>query len=117
MLRLAALRGRRRRSAGFLLGGVFIFIATSCCAAANRGAAGKHDAADPVPAEPSILEVQQGLAAGRFDVPALERHYEGRIQSIDRSGPHLNSIIEVNPDAAKIATDLPLSTMMNPPEP
>ena len=63
-------------------------------------------AADPVPAEPSILEIQQGLAAERFDVPALERHYEGRIRSIDRAGPHLNSVIEMNPDAAQIATAL-----------
>ena len=100
--RLAALRGRSRRSVGFLLSGVFI-----CTAAA---AAGKHRAADPVPVEPSILEIQQGLAAERFDVPALERHYEGRIHSIDRAGPHLNSIIELNPDAAQIATALQAGT-------
>lgn len=97
-----ALRGRSRRSVGFLLSGVFI-----CTAAA---AAGKHRAPDPVPVEPSILEIQQGLAAERFDVPALERHYEGRIHSIDRTGPHLNSIIELNPDAAQIATALQAGT-------
>src|SRR5262249_4850915 len=61
---------------------------------------------DTVPAEPSILEIQQGLAAGRFDVPALERHYEGRIRAIDQAGPHINSIIELNPDAASLATSL-----------
>jgi amidase len=56
-----------------------------------------------VPIEPSILEIEQALAAGRFDVPALERHYEQRIASVDRAGPKLNSVIEINPDAAKIA--------------
>src|SRR3569832_542618 len=92
--RLAALRGRRRRSVGFLLSGVFF---SGVCEAAS------------VPAEPSILDIQQGLAAERFDVPALEAHYEGRIRAIDRAGPHLNSIIEMNPDAAKIASTLQAS--------
>jgi hypothetical protein len=31
------------------------------------------------------------LAAGRFDVPALQRYYQSRIESIDRAGPQLNS--------------------------
>jgi amidase len=84
---------RIRRSTGFLLCGVFL-------------CAGAHAARDGIPADASILEIQQGLAAGRFDVPAVERHYEGRIQSIDRAGPRLNSVIEINPDAAKIAADL-----------
>src|SRR5882757_11177566 len=87
--------GRTRRSMGFLLSGVFL-----CATAA---AANKPAARDGIPAEPSILEIKGGLAAGRFDVPALERHYEGRIHSIDRTGPHLNSVIEINPEAAKIA--------------
>jgi amidase len=100
--RLAALRGRSRRSVGFLLSGVFI-----CTVAAG---AGKHRAPDPVPVEPSILEIQQGLAAERFDVPALERHYEGRIRTLDRAGPHLNAVIELNPDAAQIATALQAGT-------
>lgn len=85
---------------GILLSGVFIGGVGGACGAANKAA---------VPAEPSILEIQQGLAAGRFDVPGLERHYEGRIRSIDRAGPHLNAIIEMNPDAAKIASTLQAS--------
>jgi amidase len=85
---------------GILLSGVFMGGIWGACGAANKAA---------VPAEPSILEIQQGLAAGRFDVPGLERHYEGRIRSIDRAGPHLNAIIEMNPDAAKIASTLQAS--------
>jgi amidase len=91
------------------LSGVFVFIlgevalgttATGATRTADGGAR------DSVPTEPSILEIQQALTAGRFDVPALERHYEGRINSIDRGGPHLNAIIEINPQAAKIAAAL-----------
>jgi amidase len=65
--------------------------------------AGNPLAHDSIPSEPSILEVQQALSAGRFDIPALERHYQSRIESVDRAGPKLNSVIEINPDAAQIA--------------
>jgi amidase len=78
------------------LSGVFICVLGAAYAA-------NAVARDSVPTEPSILEVQQALAAGRFDVPTLERHYEKRIESLDRAGPRLNSVIEINPDAAKIA--------------
>lgn len=60
-------------------------------------------ARDPVPTEPSIVEVQRALAARRFDVRTLERHYETRIKAIDRAGPRLNSVIEINPAAAELA--------------
>jgi amidase len=60
-------------------------------------------ARDPVPAEPNIVEVQQALAAGRFNVRTLERHYERRIAAIDRAGARINSVLEINPDAPNIA--------------
>jgi amidase len=63
-------------------------------------------ARDPIPAEPSIVEVQQALAAGRFNVRDLERHYEARINAIDRAGPRINSVLEINPAARKIASAL-----------
>jgi amidase len=63
-------------------------------------------ARDPVPTEPSIVEIQQALAAGRFDVRALERHYRRRINAIDRAGARINSVLETNPDAPRIAAAL-----------
>lgn len=97
---LAALTGCLRRSIGFFrLSGVFISALLAACASNSL-------ARDPVPTEPSILEIQQALAAGRFDVPALERHYQRRIETIDRAGPKLNAIIEINPRAAQIAASL-----------
>jgi amidase len=63
-------------------------------------------ARDPVPTEPSIVEVQQALSAGRFDVRTLERHYETRINVIDAQGPKLNAVIETNPNAATLAREL-----------
>jgi amidase len=62
--------------------------------------------ATAVPEEPSIEDVQKALAAGHYNVKSLEQHYQGRINAIDHAGPKINSIIEVNPDAAKIAASL-----------
>jgi len=73
-------------------------------------ASGSHAAThDSVPAEPSIVEIEQGIVAGRFNVKALERHYENRVRTLDRSGPKLNSIIELNPDGSKLAAELDAS--------
>jgi amidase len=56
-----------------------------------------------VPPEPSIGDVEQALAAGRYTVSTLQQHYQKRIVAIDRHGPKLRSVIEINPDAAKLA--------------
>lgn len=61
---------------------------------------------DPVPFEPSVRQVHEDLAAGRYDIRALERHYEARIAAIDRAGPTLRSVLQVNPDAPAIAAAL-----------
>jgi amidase len=66
----------------------------------------RSPSASAVPDEPSIEDVQKALAAGHYNVKSLEQHYQGRINAIDRTGPRINSIIEVNPDAAKIAASL-----------
>src|SRR5450756_2003247 len=78
-------------------------IAASIAACATAQATDQHDA---VPTEPSIAQVQRDLAVGHYDVKTLERHYAKRIATIDKEGPKLNSVIELNPDAAKIAGTL-----------
>ena len=49
--------------------------------------------------ERSIAELADDLAAGRSSSEQLVRGYLGRIESIDRSGPTLRSVIATNPDA------------------
>ena len=68
--------------------------------------AGNPPAHDRIPVEPSIEEVRQALAAGRYDVRALETHYTDRIAAIDRRGPTLNAVIETNPQATALAREL-----------
>ncbi|HYS16231.1 MAG TPA: amidase [Candidatus Binatia bacterium] len=56
--------------------------------------------------EISIAELQTAMTAKRLDAETLLQMYLARIQAIDRSGPTLHSVQEVNPDAAAIARGL-----------
>jgi amidase len=77
--------------------------------AVNNVCASSPSAHGTVPEEPSIEDVRKALAAGRYDVRTLERHYRKRIAAIDRNGPKLNAVIEINPDARTIAAALDAS--------
>src|SRR6266478_9266021 len=56
--------------------------------------------------EISIAEIQAAMTAGRLDAESLVQMYLTRIQAIDRSGPILRSVQEINPDAVAIARSL-----------
>src|SRR5919201_2382035 len=56
--------------------------------------------------EITIREMREGLENGKFTARKLTERYLERIKQIDQSGPALNSVIELNPDAAAIADPL-----------
>ena len=56
--------------------------------------------------EKSIAELQEAMQSGKLTSRALVAHFLARIKAIDKQGPKLNSVIEVNPDAASIAAAL-----------
>src|SRR4030095_9494273 len=56
--------------------------------------------------ELTIDDLQKGMASGRFTSLTLTRKYLDRINEIDKQGPAINSVIEINPDALAIAADL-----------
>jgi amidase len=56
--------------------------------------------------EVSIASLQAGLYYGRWTSRTLVERYLARIQDVDRKGPTLRSIIEVNPDAIELADAL-----------
>jgi amidase len=64
----------------------------------------------PAPAfdldELTISELQQALQSGKYTSKQLVEKYTDRINDIDKKGPALNSVIEMNPDAERIAADL-----------
>ncbi len=54
----------------------------------------------------SELELQKLLATGELSASTVTAAYLQRIAELDAQGPMLNAIIQVNPDAARIATEL-----------
>jgi amidase len=56
--------------------------------------------------EAGIASLQEGLTLGRFTGVQLMERYLARIAEIDQSGPRLNAVIELNPDALSIARAL-----------
>ena len=56
--------------------------------------------------EITIIELQEGYKNGDFTIKEVVQSYLDRIEAIDKSGPQLNSIIQVNPDAISIAEQL-----------
>jgi amidase len=53
-----------------------------------------------------VAELQAAIAAGRGTAVSLAEWHLRRIDEIDRAGPALRSVIEVNPDAVEIARTL-----------
>ncbi len=56
--------------------------------------------------EVTIAELQSGMASGKFTAQELARKYLARIDEVDKHGPAVNSLIELNPDALSIADAL-----------
>ncbi|MDI6034215.1 amidase [Flavobacterium sp. LB2P84] len=53
--------------------------------------------------EETIGSLREKLASGKYTSEQLVQLYLKRIEAIDKDGPQLNSVIEVNPDAVAIA--------------
>jgi amidase len=56
--------------------------------------------------EVTIAGLQQRMESGRETARSIAEKYLKRIEEIDRTGPQLHSVIEVNPDALTIADAL-----------
>jgi amidase len=56
--------------------------------------------------EITVAELQDGMKGGKFTARAIVEKYLERIEAIDKRGPTLNSVIELNPDALAIADSM-----------
>ncbi len=56
--------------------------------------------------ELTVGELQTGMASGKYAAHSLAEKYLDRIEEIDKHGPAINSVIELNPEALSIASDL-----------
>ena len=57
-------------------------------------------------AEKTVDQLQAAMRAGTINSQQLVQLYLARIAALDKAGPKLNSIIELNPDALEIAKAL-----------
>jgi amidase len=56
--------------------------------------------------EVTIRELQRKMSSGELSAHALAQKYLARIDAVDKHGPAINSVIEINPDALSMADGL-----------
>jgi amidase len=56
--------------------------------------------------EITITDLQDGMKSGKFTARSLVEKYSARIDEIDKHGPAINSVLELNPDAFSTADRL-----------
>ncbi len=99
--------GRRQFLQGSLLGGLAAGVAPSVAAEFTEDRDGAARSLPGVPAfeleEITIAELQEGMKSGKYTARGIAEKYLARIDAMDKHGPAVNSVIEVNPDALEIA--------------
>ncbi|MCI0606304.1 hypothetical protein L0156_25235 [bacterium] len=56
--------------------------------------------------EATFGQLQEAMQSGSLTAKSITEAYLARIEQIDRKGPSINSVIEINPDALSIAEAL-----------
>jgi amidase len=56
--------------------------------------------------EITINDLAEGMASGKYSAHSIAEKYLARITAIDKQGPAINAVIELNPDALMIADSL-----------
>ena len=82
-----------------------IYAGAAAISARPRGYRPASDA-EVSPEEATIPQLQKSMENGEWTSQKLVAYYLERIDKIDRRGPRINSIIELNPDALAIASAL-----------
>ena len=90
-----ALRGRP-------LGAESLAVETASAQARENGLSIAPFALD----ETTLADLQSAMASGRMTAHSITQQYLDRIHALDRTGPTLRSVIEINPDALSIAGTL-----------
>ena len=95
------------------IAGAVVLGSPLACSSASRGAPGDPQRAtdvDPVTRfdleEVSITDLQREMVTGRRTARSITEQYIARIDELDRRGPELRHVLEINPDALAIADAL-----------
>jgi amidase len=108
---LSPLSNSRRR---FLRAGLATTVATAACPALGSAQVLQEKTPQPSSITPKEFELdeltidalQDAMRSGQYSSYSLTEKYLARIQEIDKRGPMINSVIEVNPEALDIADAL-----------
>jgi amidase len=100
--------GRRSTALGWLTIG-----ALTCFACGTASAPRDPQQETPTPAAPAIFDLEEAtianlqvrMTSGQDTARSLVEKYTARIAQLDRQGPALRSVIELNPDAISIADE------------
>ncbi len=102
-----ATRAARRN---FLRGGATLSASLVAAPMLARVTEGARPAAPAVKSfeleEVTVAELQAGMQSGKWSARELTRKYLERIAEVDKRGPAINAVIELNPDAEQIADAL-----------
>ena len=86
--------------------GITSVLATSCNTKSDTPKSENNDAStedDFELNEITISELQAKMESGKYSSEQITKLYLNRIEAIDKNGPKLNAIIEINPEALDIA--------------
>ena len=94
--------------------GMFTAVAAAALPSFSRRAGADASAAPAAfpPLKPfelseiTVAQLQDEMQSGKLTARALAEKYLARIEKVDKHGPAVNSVIEVNPDAFAIAAEL-----------
>ncbi len=95
----------------FLRAGLVTTVASAAYPALGAARELDQQSPDVIPREfeldeLTIDDLQQAMQSGKYSSRSLTEKYLARIQDIDKGGPRINSVIEVNPEALEIAEAL-----------
>ncbi|MDE0357647.1 MAG: amidase [Gammaproteobacteria bacterium] len=83
---------------------------TSACSPPASDSPGDAQAPDEIPPfdfdEVTVDDLQRMMESGEHTARSITQAYIERIEAMDRQGPELRSMIEINPDALEIADEL-----------
>ena len=86
------------------------FVKTTAVAAVAsmlpRAEAQTHSGAPFDLEEATLASLQEGMKSGKYTARSLAEKYLARIDTLDKRGPAVKSVIELNPDALSIADAL-----------
>jgi len=84
------------------------FLKTSIAGGVSAALLPAFGAVDPAVSsfeldEVSISDLQEGMKSGKYTARSIAEKYLARIDAIDKQGPAINSLVEINPDALALA--------------